>query len=65
MANIIPEGSPTVTHLPVPVVHEALQLADKVRHGGRHLDLLLGVEQPAQVQRFDLQRAVPSQDGFG
>lgn len=47
------------------VVDEALHLTDKVGHCRRHLDLLLGVEQAAQMDRSDLHRTVPSQDRLG
>lgn len=47
------------------VEDEALHLTDKVRNCGRHLDLLLRMEQATQMDRSDLHRAVSAQYRLG
>lgn len=49
-------------NVPMAIIDESLDVADKIGHQRGHLDLLLGVEHAAQVDRSDLHGAVPSQD---
>jgi len=50
---------------PLAIEHQALHLTHKVRHGGGHLDLLLGVEETTQVNRANLHGTVATQNRFG
>jgi hypothetical protein len=50
----------SVPTLPVSIIDKSLQLANEIRHGGRHLDLLFGMEEATEVQRPHLERTVSS-----